>query len=144
MNHDRRAICPRKAGEKCESSWATSSLFHRPQCPARSTPYRYVDVERDGIMRRPQPTKKIPTALHLVACKFWYQAAIYLHLSVFRIHYLTSIISFRLPLLQNMFVVSGRTFFYQLLYLILFTQYEKSLFIGIGCCQPTPKINFQK
>jgi hypothetical protein len=112
MNHDRRAICPRKAGEKCESSWATSSLFHRPQCPARSTPYRYVDVERDGIMRRPQPTKKIPTALHLVACKFWYQAAIYLHLSVFRIHYLTSIISFRLPLLQNMFVVSaGRTFF---------------------------------
>ena len=37
MSHDRRAICPRKAGGKCESNWATSSLSHRLQGPARRT-----------------------------------------------------------------------------------------------------------
>ena len=35
MSHDRQAICPRKAGGKCESNWATSSLSRRLQCPAR-------------------------------------------------------------------------------------------------------------
>jgi hypothetical protein len=52
MSRGRRAICPRKAGGKCESNWATSSLSHRLQGPAREGRYYQVGVDDREELRR--------------------------------------------------------------------------------------------
>jgi hypothetical protein len=76
-SHGRRAICPRKAGGRRESSRAASSLSHRPQCPAarrRTLAIRSaVGVDNNNKKKKKKKGASQGQTLHLVANKFRYE-----------------------------------------------------------------------